>query len=191
MYSSSEIKRFSITGPVLITPASHGDDRGLFSEVYRADEFNKIIGANVEFLQDNLSTSEMAGTIRGLHAQKPPYAIGKLVQCVRGSIIDIAVDVRKDSPTFGENVRVVLSAENRSQLWVPAGFLHGYATMRASTTVFYKQTGYYAPNSEISILWNDPDLALDWGLEEGDVVLSDKDTQAQSFASLNSPFVAL
>jgi dTDP-4-dehydrorhamnose 3,5-epimerase len=189
MYSSSEIKRFPIAGPVLITPKAHGDGRGLFSETYRADEFNKIIGAEVKFLQDNLSVSVNAGTVRGLHAQKPPYAIGKLVQCVRGSIVDIAVDVRKGSPTFGENVRAVLSAENRSQLWVPVGFLHGYATACADTAVFYKQTGYYAPDGEISVRWDDPDLALDWGFGENDVVLSDKDTEAQSFADFNSPFV--
>lgn len=190
MYSSSKIKRFSIAGPVLITPKAHGDDRGLFSETYRADEFSKIVGADVQFLQDNIAVSAKAGTVRGLHAQTPPFEVGKLVQCVRGSIVDIAVDVRKDSPTYGENVRVTLSSENRSQLWVPAGFLHGYATKYVDTCVFYKQTGYYAPDGEISIQWNDPELALDWGLKEDEATLSDKDVQAQNFAKFNTPFVA-
>jgi len=190
MYSSSEIKRFSITGPVLITPKAHGDDRGLFSETYRADAFSKIVGTDVQFLQDNLSVSAKVGTVRGLHAQMPPFAVGKLVQCMRGSIIDIAVDVRKDSPTFGKNVRALLSSENRSQLWVPAGFLHGYATQCDDTCVFYKQTGYYAPDGEISIQWNDPGLAIDWGLKESEAILSDKDTTALSFAQFNSPFVS-
>ena len=196
MYSLAEIKTFPITGPVLVTPKGNCDERGMFCETYRADAFSEILDMDVQFLQDNLSISAHAGTIRGLHAQKPPFAIAKLVQCVRGSIIDIAVDVRKDSPTFGQNVRVVLSAENRSQLWVPVGFLHGYATKCADTAVFYKQTGYYAPDGEISVRWDDPDLALDWGLEEirslgeNGVMVSDKDAQAQSFANFNSPFIA-
>jgi len=190
MYSSSKIKRFPIAGPVLITPKAFGDDRGSFSETYRAAEFSEIIGTDTRFLQDNLSSSAKAGTVRGLHAQEPPYAVGKLVQCVQGAVVDIAVDVRAGSPTFGKNVRAVLSAENRSQLWVPAGFLHGYATQCDNTSIFYKQTGYYAPNGEISVRWNDPNLALDWNVDENDVVLSDKDTQAQRFADFSSPFVA-
>ncbi len=189
MYNSSEIKRFSISGPILITPKANGDYRGLFSETYRANMFSKIIGRDVKFLQDNLSITAQAGTVRGLHAQTPPYAVGKLIQCVRGSIIDIVVDARGDSPTFGENVRVELSSENRSQLWVPEGFLHGYATQCADTCVMYKQTGYYAPENEISVKWNDSALALDWGITMDDVILSAKDEQAQGFSTLNSLFI--
>lgn len=191
MYSSSEIKRFSIDGPVLITPKAFGDERGTFSEVYRADIFNEIIGENLNFLQDNISTSTHAGTVRGLHAQEPPYAVGKLVQCLHGSIIDIAVDARTDSPTFGKHVTVILSAENHAQLWVPAGFLHGYATQADNTSVFYKQTGYYAPGGEISVLWDDPDLGIDWNVDAGTAVLSEKDAQAQYFADFESPFELL
>lgn len=173
---------------MLITPKAIGDDRGLFSEVYRADEFSEIVGADVGFVQDNLSVSTSAGTIRGLHAQEPPYAVGKLVQCLHGAIIDVAVDARVDSPTFGKHISVTLSAENRSQLWVPAGFLHGYATQCDNTSVFYKQTGYYAPGGEISVLWDDPDLGIDWNINGHDVVLSDKDARAQYFSDFESPF---
>ena len=191
MYSSSEIKRFSIDGPVLITPKAFGDDRGLFSEVYRADVFSQLIGEDVVFLQDNISVSASAGTVRGLHAQEPPYAVGKLVQCVHGSIIDVAVDARTDSPTFGKYVSVVLSAQNRAQLWAPSGFLHGYATQEDNTSVLYKQTGYYAPNGEISVLWDDPDLGIDWNVDANAAVLSDKDAEAQYFVDFESPFELL
>ncbi|MCF6220557.1 MAG: dTDP-4-dehydrorhamnose 3,5-epimerase [Robiginitomaculum sp.] len=191
MYSSSEIKRFSIDGPVLITPKAFGDDRGLFCEVYRADVFCEFVGEDVDFVQDNISVSANAGTVRGLHAQEPPYAVGKLVQCLHGSIIDVAVDARTDSPTFGKHVSVALSAENRAQLWVPAGFLHGYATQEDNTSVFYKQTGYYAPGGEISVLWDDPDLGIDWNVDAGAAVLSEKDAQAQYFANFESPFELL
>jgi len=191
MYSSSEIKRFSVDGPVLITPKAFGDERGLFSEVYRADGFAEIIGEDTRFVQDNISVSTNAGTIRGLHAQEPPYAVGKLVQCMHGAILDVAVDARIDSPTFGKHVSVELSAENRAQLWVPAGFLHGYATQIDHTSVFYKQTGYYAPGGEISVLWDDPDLGIDWHVDIANVTLSQKDAQAQYFADFESPFELL
>lgn len=191
MYDASEIKRFSINGPVLITPRAIGDKRGLFSEVYRADAFSEMIGEDVHFLQDNVSVSNHAGTVRGLHAQEPPYAVGKLVQCLHGSIIDIAVDARVDSPTFGKHISVTLSADNRAQFWVPTGFLHGYATQADNTSVFYKQTGYYAPGGEISVLWDDPDLAIDWHVEAEQVVVSEKDAGAQYFADFESPFEVL
>ena len=188
MYSSAHIQRFSMLGPLLITPKAYFDERGLFSEVYRADSFNKIVGQDITFVQDNLSVSTNSGTIRGLHAQKPPHAVGKLVQCFRGSVIDVAVDARKDSPTYGQYVRAELSQENRAQMWVPEGFLHGYTTLCDDCLVYYKQTGCYAPNSEISIMWNDPDLAIDWKMSTPTAILSDKDASAANFAHFKSPF---
>ncbi len=188
MYAKAEINRFSIDGPVLITPKAFADARGLFSEVYRAEAFNKIIGQSVAFAQDNLSISAKSGTVRGLHAQKSPHGVGKLVQCLRGSITDIAVDARKDSPTYGQYVSANLSESNRAQLWVPEGFLHGYATLCDDCLVYYKQTGCYAPNSEISIMWNDPDLAIDWKMSAPNAILSDKDACAANFAHFKSPF---
>lgn len=189
MYAKADIKRFSIDGPVLITPKAIGDARGLFSEVYRTDAFNDIVGQDVLFAQDNLSISEKSGTVRGLHAQKPPHSVGKLVQCLRGSITDVAVDARKNSTTYGQYVSANLSETNRAQLWVPEGFLHGYATLCDHALVYYKQTGCYAPISEISILWDDADLAIDWGLRVPNATLSEKDAEAQLFADFESPFI--
>ena len=188
MYDSSEIQRFSLQGPILITPPAFGDARGLFSEVYRQQVFNEMIGDKVEFVQDNLSISTHAGTVRGLHGQSPPHGVGKLVQCLRGSVVDVAVDTRKHSPTFGQHVRVTLSAENRAQFWVPDGFLHGYATQSPDSLVFYKQTGTYAPGHEIAVKWDDPDLAIDWGVQAADATVSDKDADAQNFAAFDTPF---
>lgn len=173
----------------LITPKKFGDDRGFFMETFRQDKFNKSIGQTVSFIQDNQSLSAPENTLRGLHFQAPPHAQGKLVRCISGSIFDIAVDARKNSSTYGQYVRVKLSADNAQQLWVPEGFLHGFVTLEPNTEVAYKVTDYYAPECDGSVLWNDPKLAIDWGVTKGSVILSEKDTKAQSFSDFATPFI--
>ena len=180
---------FSIKGLCLITPRKFGDDRGFFMEIFRQDTFNKAIEKNVTFVQDNYSLSVPKGTVRGLHFQSPPHAQGKLIRCTRGSIIDVAVDARKNSPTYGQHIRVELTAQNAKQLWVPEGFLHGFSTLEDNTEVVYKVTDYYAPECEENILWNDPELKIDWGIEETSAILSSKDIVAPLFREFSSPFV--
>jgi len=181
-----ETKTFSIDGPVLFTPKQFRDSRGFFAEIFKANVFETAIGGAYNFVQDNLSVSEKTGTIRGLHFQAPPHAQGKLVSCQRGQIMDVIVDARKSSPTYGQHMRVALSAETRAQLWVPPNFLHGYITHEDNCEVVYKVTDYYAPASEGSIMWNDPDLAIDWGIAKP--IISERDMDGQSFADFESPF---
>ena len=179
---------FHIKGPCLITPERFGDHRGFFMETYQSQKFEEAIGARITFDQDNQSLSKTKGALRGLHYQSPPHAQGKLVRCIKGSITDIAVDFRNGSPNYGEYVKVTLSAENRQQLWVPEGFLHGFVTLEDNTEVVYKVTNYYSAEADGNILWNDPDLAIDWGILPSSVTLSEKDQKAPSFKSFNSPF---
>jgi len=179
---------FSVNNACLITPRKFGDDRGFFMETFKQKAFNEAIGQTVEFVQDNHSLSASIGTVRGLHFQSPPHAQGKLVRCIRGSIIDIAVDARKSSPTYGQHVRVKLTAENAQQLWVPEGFLHGFATLEPNTEVVYKVTDYFAQEYDENIRWNDPDLNINWGVLENSAILSNKDAVAPFFKDFNSPF---
>lgn len=176
----------------LITPRKFGDDRGYFMESFRAALFQEKTGTDTVFVQDNHSVSAHANTVRGLHFQTPPHAQGKLVRCTAGRIMDVAVDARKGSPTYGQWVSAELSAENGAQLFVPAGFLHGFSTLDENCEVQYKCTDYYAAACDGNIAWNDPDLAIDWGVAQGfdasKVVLSDKDKTAQRFADWVSPF---
>ena len=183
-----QVDHFPIKGPLLFTPRIFGDIRGYFMETFKANLFEEHAGAGTTFCQDNQSLSKPKGTVRGLHFQTPPHAQGKLVRCIAGSIIDVAVDARRGSPTYGEHVRVLLSAENAAQLWVPAGFLHGFATQEDDTIVAYKCTDYYAPQCDGNILWNDSDLGIDWGLGDSAAIVSDKDRDAPSFKSFVSPF---
>ena len=157
-------------------------------ETFRQDIFDEAVGKTVTFAQDNHSLSAPIGTLRGLHFQAPPHAQGKLVRCINGSIIDVAVDVRQSSPTYGQHVSVKLSADNAQQLWVPVGFLHGFVTLEPNTEVVYKVTDYYSPDCDGGVLWNDPELAIDWGISEENVILSDKDGQAQTFSDFKTPF---
>lgn len=183
-----KIQSQNIDAIKLITPQKYGDDRGFFMETFRQQSFNEALDQEVIFVQDNHSLSIPAGTIRGLHFQAPPHAQGKLVRCIRGSIIDVAVDVRQKSPSYGQHIRVKLSAENAQQLWVPEGFLHGFATLEPNTEVAYKVTDYYSTECDGNVLWNDPDIGIDWGIDRNEAILSDKDMKAPFFKDFVSPF---
>ncbi|MGV6474942.1 dTDP-4-dehydrorhamnose 3,5-epimerase [Azotobacter vinelandii] len=170
-----------ISGLVLFEPKVFGDDRGFFFESYNQRHFEDAVGRAVTFVQDNHSRSAQ-GVLRGLHYQLPSHAQGKLVRVVQGEVFDVAVDIRKSSPTFGQWVGVLLSAENKRQFWIPEGFAHGFVTLSETAEFLYKTTDYYAPDSERSILWNDPALAIDWrGIEAP--LLSSKDQKAPLLAA--------
>lgn len=158
---------------LIIEPKVFGDARGFFYESYNERAFRAATGLNVHFVQDNHSRSSQ-GVLRGLHYQLPPAAQGKLVRCVVGEVFDVAVDIRKNSQTFGKWVGVRLSAENKRQLWIPEGFAHGFLVLSAFAEFLYKTTNYYSTECERCILWNDPDLAIDWPATEPPV-LSEKD----------------
>jgi dTDP-4-dehydrorhamnose 3,5-epimerase len=174
-----------IAGLRLVEPKKFGDHRGFFSETYSRARMADL-GFAGEFVQDNHALSGAAGTLRGLHFQSPPFAQDKLVRVVRGAVLDVAVDLRRGSPTFGEHAAVELSVENWRQLLVPAGFAHGYLTLQPMTEVIYKVTAPYAPEHDHGILWSDPELGIDWGT--ADPVLSDKDRALPRLAGIASPF---
>ena len=179
--------RFAVPGPVLVTPRRFGDHRGFFLETYSARDFADLGIADV-FVQDNHSLSATAGTVRGMHFQLAPHAQAKLVRVLRGAILDVVVDIRRNSATFGRHVAVELSAENVQQLYVPVGFAHGFCTLQPDTEVAYKVTDTYAPDCDRGIAWDDPDLALPWPFEPGDVQLSDKDRRAPRLRDLPTAF---
>jgi dTDP-4-dehydrorhamnose 3,5-epimerase len=178
--SGAELK-----GPLLLTPRVFDDARGWFFESWNAQTFAALLAADGQtpapaFVQDNHSCSSR-GVLRGLHYQLPPHPQGKLVRCVAGSIVDIAVDIRQGSPTFGQWGSAVLSAANRQQLWIPAGFAHGFLSLEDYSEVLYKTTDFWAPDCERSLRWNDPQLAIHWGLDQLDLVqplLASKDAAA-------------
>lgn len=163
-----------IEGLKLVTPRKFGDDRGFFSETYNAAAWEKA-GLRYNFVQDNHSLSRDVGTVRGLHFQTPPFAQDKLVRVVRGRIVDVAVDLRRSSPTFGRHVAVELSWDNWRQLLVPIGFAHGFVTLEPDTEVVYKVTNFYSPQHDGGVAWNDPDLGIDWPVADDKAVLSAKD----------------
>lgn len=181
------VEDLAIPGVKLVTPARFEDDRGFFSETYQRERFREC-GIDAEFVQDNHSHSVKAFTIRGLHFQAPPFAQAKLVRVIRGAIVDVAVDIRKGSPTYGHWVKAVLSAENATQIYVPKGFLHGFATLVPDTEVVYKVDAPYSKACEGAVVWNDPDLAIDWEIDSGNASLSGKDAAAPAFRDFNSPF---
>lgn len=182
-----DVKTTEIDGVLLLTPKRWADARGFFVETWNAERFRQA-GIEAVFVQDNHSYSADAGTVRGLHYQAPPRAQGKLVRVMRGAVTDVAVDARRGSPTYGRHVRALLSAENGAQLFVPAGFLHGFATLEAHTDVAYKVTDFYSQPHDGGVLWNDPDLAIDWGIDPARAVLSDKDAKAPRFSDFKTPF---
>ncbi len=171
--------QLAIPEVVLFTPKVFGDERGFFFESFNQAAFEEATGIKRTFVQDNHSKSQR-GVLRGLHYQLDPMAQGKLVRVVQGEVFDVAVDIRKNSPTFGQWVGEILSAENKKQLWVPEGFAHGFVTLSETAEFLYKTTNIYAPSHERSIVWNDSDLAIDWRFE-GMPLLSSKDQQAALF----------
>lgn len=176
----------AISDVMLITPRRFGDHRGFFAETFSRRAY-AAIGIDLEFVQDNHSLSKQAGTVRGLHFQAPPRAQAKLVRCGSGAIFDVAVDIRRNSETFGRWVGYELSAENGRQLFIPAGFAHGFLTLQPSSEIVYKCSDYYAPDMEGAVRWDDPDIGIDWP-HAGEAVLSEKDAAAPILAELDSPF---
>ena len=170
----------------LITPRRHGDARGFFSESWNRAAMQEA-GVDLDFVQDNHSLSRQVGTVRGLHFQTPPHAQAKLVRCGRGSLLDVAVDIRQGSPTFGHWVAEELSFENGRQLLVPAGFAHGFVTLQPDTEIIYKCTNYYAPDCDRALQFDDPAIGIDWGITREQATLSDKDAAAPPLAALE-PF---
>lgn len=179
-----QVQDTALNGIKIITPTRHGDARGFFSESWNRAGMEQA-GIAIDFVQDNHSLSQQVGTIRGLHFQAPPHAQDKLVRCGRGALFDVAVDIRRGSPTYGQWVGVELSADNGRQLLVPAGFAHGFVTRRPDTEIIYKCSDYYAPSADGAIRWDS--CGIDWDLTR-DPVLSDKDAAAPSFAQFDSPF---
>lgn len=180
-----QIDTTALSGVLILTPKRHGDARGFFSESWNR---KTLAGAGVdlpEFVQDNHSFSTAVNTLRGLHFQSPPHAQGKLVRCGRGRLFDVAVDIRKGSPTYGQWVGEELSFENGRQLWIPAGFLHGFATREPDTEIVYKCTDYYSTDCDGGVAWDS--VGIEWGLG-GDPILSPKDTSAVKLADFDSPF---
>jgi len=171
-----------LEGVVIIEPQVFFDDRGYFFESFSQQRFNEQV-APITFVQDNESKSSY-GVLRGLHFQKPPFAQSKLVRVVKGKVLDVAVDLRKGSPTFGQYESVVLSEENKRQFFIPQGFAHGFAVLSEEAIFQYKCDNYYAPQSEGSVRWNDPTIAIDWQLPEKDIILSAKDEKAPLLSQL-------
>lgn len=167
-------ERCNLPDVVKITPKRHGDSRGHFVELFRADLLQAYAG-DVTFVQHNQSLSRPAGTVRGLHYQVAPAAQGKLVRCLRGSILDVTVDLRRSSPTYGRHVAVELSSETDTQLWIPSGFAHGFCTLTPDTEVWYAVTSTYSPGHEKGLLWSDPDLGIDWPVAPADALVSPRD----------------
>lgn len=182
-----EVEELEIPDVLLITPERHGDERGIFAETFRSDVMKKH-GVAGPFVQDNHVYSKHKGTLRGLHFQISPHPQGKLVRCSRGAILDVAVDLRKGSKTYLRHVSVDLTAANWRQLWIPAGFAHGYLTLEENCEVVYKVTDYYAPECDRGIAWDDADLGINWRLPKDEIRLSPKDRKLPRLANLPNPF---
>ncbi|MCT4579975.1 MAG: dTDP-4-dehydrorhamnose 3,5-epimerase [Flavobacteriales bacterium] len=180
-----KIEKTSIDGVIILTPNVFGDDRGYFFESFNQQQFEKAIGRQVQFVQDNQSKSQK-GVLRGLHFQNPPYAQGKLVRVLAGSVLDVAVDIRKDSPTYGQHLTFHLDSLANKMVWLPEGIAHGFVALEDDTVFFYKCTNYYNKGSEGCILWNDSDLNINWNTAEP--ILSDKDKVGQPFQTFKSNF---
>ena len=177
-----EVIRTAIDGPVIIEPRIFRDDRGYFFESFSEREFKEKV-ADVHFVQDNESRS-CYGVIRGLHFQKPPFAQAKLVRVIKGSVLDVAVDIRRGSPTFGRHVAVELTGDNHRQFFIPRGFAHGFSVLSDEVVFQYKCDNFYAPQSEGAIAWDDPDLAIDWRIPADKAILSEKDKHHQKFVDM-------
>lgn len=182
-----EIIKPEIEGLLILKPKKFEDSRGYFFESYNKKAFDEAVGYPVEFVQDNQSKSSR-GVIRGLHFQLPPFTQAKLVRCIRGKVLDVAVDLRKDSPTFGRHFAVELSEENNLQFFIPKGFAHGFSVLSDEAVFQYKCDNYYAPQADGGIDVNDDSLGIDWRIDPADRILSDKDTHHPKLKDYKSPF---
>ena len=182
-----QVEHLNIPDVRLLSPGKHDDRRGFFSETYNKKAF-AALGIYIDFVQDNHSYSADKGTVRGLHFQTPPFAQDKLVRVARGSVFDIAVDLRQGSSSYGRHVSAVLSAEAWNQILVPIGFAHGFMTLEPDTEVIYKVSNYYAPDHDKGLLWNDPALGINWPISDDEAVFSEKDGKLPRLAELVTPF---
>ena len=175
-----------LDGLVVLKPTLFKDNRGYFMESYNQKNINKLLG-NVNFIQDNESESSR-GVLRGLHFQKPPYTQAKLARCLKGSVLDVALDLRKDSKTYGIFETISLTEENKKQLFIPNGFAHGFIVLSKSAILSYKVDNYYNSESESGIIWNDPDLNIDWKINKNEIIVSEKDKNLPTFNEIINPF---
>lgn len=183
-----EVIKTKIEGPLIIEPRVFGDNRGYFFESYNAKEFAEKVDPSIVFVQDNESYSTY-GVLRGLHFQRPPFAQAKLVRVIQGRVMDVAVDIRKGSPTYGQYVSVELSGENHRQFFIPKGFAHGFIVLSETALFQYKCDNLYEPSSEGALAWNDADIAIEWPLPEDVINLSEKDKHHACLKDFDSPFV--
>ena len=181
------VTKTKLPGVLILEPVRHGDARGFFSESWNRKRMEDA-GIFLDFVQDNHSLSEQAGTVRGLHFQAPPHAQAKLVRCGRGRLFDVVVDIRRGSPTFGQWTGVELTFENGKQMLVPEGFAHGFVTREPGTEIIYKCTDFYAPECDRALAFDDPEIGIDWGITRDRALLSDKDAAAPRLADLDTPF---
>lgn len=181
-----KLNKTKINDLFVLEPTVFSDHRGYFLESYNEKQFNEIIG-KISFIQDNESKS-CKGVLRGLHFQKPPYDQAKLVRCIKGKVLDVAVDLRNSSNTYGQHFAVELSCENKKQLFIPRGFAHGFLVLSEFAIFAYKVDNVYAPNYDSGILWNDPKLNISWGLDENEILISEKDSKLPFFSEFKSPF---
>ncbi len=182
-----EFRTFAVDGPLELVPRKISDDRGYFSETFRSDLFAKRAGS-VDFVQDNQSLSVREGTIRGIHFQSHPAAQGKLVRCIAGKIFDVAVDLRRNSPTYGQHLSTILTPEENNQLWVPVGFGHAFCTLEPDSVIGYRVTSYYSAENDKGVAWDDPDIAIDWPAIMNPDTLSAKDRSQPALAGLPTYF---
>lgn len=176
----------NISGLMIIEPKVFNDKRGYFFEPYNKSKFDQHFG-ETNFVQDNESKS-VKGVLRGFHFQKPPFDQAKLVRCIEGKVLDIALDVRKQSKSFGKFQKVILSGENKKQFFIPRGFAHAFLVLSETALFSYKVDNIYAPEYDSGVIWNDPSLSIDWGVDETDLIISDKDKKLETLLNLNSPF---
>ena len=182
-----EILETEIPDVKIIRPKKFGDHRGFFSETYNKKVLSEH-GIDLDFVQDNHSLSMDKGVIRGLHYQTPPFAQDKLVRVIRGTILDVAVDIRRNSPTYGKHIKIIISEDEWNQILVPIGFAHGFCTLEPNTEVIYKVTNYYSPENDAGIYWNDEELGIEWPISEAHAILSDKDKQQPKVSQFKSVF---
>ena len=185
-YFSMTIQETSIQDLLIIQPSIFADDRGYFYESYNRETFLEL-GLDLNFVQDNQSLSHK-GVLRGLHFQNPPFAQGKLVRVIQGSVVDVAVDIRADSPTYGQYEKVILSGENKTMFWIPPGFAHGFVTIEDNTIFTYKCTAVYNKETEGALMWNDPSINIDWGIDNP--LVSEKDQKVELFENFQSQFTS-